>query len=350
MTIARVVVRLHAQGPLGIEDWLGFDAAGRQVAHGVSAALPAAEQYEVAIAASWLTVHGLQLPIVAAKQQQKLIHQALEDRVLGELEPLTWQAQSSVSGLTWVYLLERSRLLLLEDWLASQSWPCTRWVPEFALLPAGSDLYAQSGQGVMFCRNAQYGWLDDEADLLALYPDSTWHSIALADLTAPAADCVSFYKANKVKVSMAMHWQQWRSAVYLLVACLCLFLLSVVSEWRVLSGQERALRQEIRQTFASLFPGVPIVDPILQWQSRQKAGVPVGGAGQNGDALDLLHQMAGQIDVDAGIESVSVKAGRLQMVMLEAKSAALIAKLTAQGAKMKHQSMGDGRVRIEVER
>ncbi|MBM5575088.1 type II secretion system protein GspL [Deefgea sp. CFH1-16] len=348
MTIARVVVRLHAQGALGIEDWLGFDANGRQVAQGQSAVLPAAATYEIALAACWFTVHCLTLPAVAAKQQQKLIRQALEDRVLGALDSLIWRASPPVAGKTWVYLLEQSRCDQVEQWLASQAWTATRWVPEFALLPAGAACYAPSGHGVMLAHHGEYAWLDNEADLLALYPDETWQALTTADLIAPDAASVSFFKSNKSNVSLAMHWEQWRSAVYLLFVCVALLLLSTIMQWRSSAGQERALRQEIRQTFASVYPGVPIVDPILQWKSQQKAGESTGRVGQ-GDALDLLYQLAGQIDLEVGIDSLSVKDGKLQMVMNEVKSAPLIAKLTAQGSKMKSQSMGDGRIRIEVE-
>jgi hypothetical protein len=125
------------------------------------------------------------------------------------------------------------------------------------------------------------------------------------------------------------------------------FLLSLLLQWRSLANQEAALRQEIRQTFASLFPGVPVVDPILQWQSRQNAAAQ--GAVVSGDALDLLYKTAAQIDLDVGASSINVKNGKVIILVDEVKASRLLAKLSAQGVKMQSNKLADGRMSIEVQ-
>ncbi|WP_027469410.1 type II secretion system protein GspL [Deefgea rivuli] len=340
----RLVIRINAGAEPQIYDWLGFDASGALVSHGHDVALPAARVLELAIPAAWLTVHSIALPVVSSKQRQLLLMQALEDRVLGKLSELHWLAGPIVEGKTTVWVLEKTRLAALQAWVAASGLAFVRWVPEFALLP-GESTYASSSSGILFRTASEWGCLESETELLALYPESSWQSVATTQLQAPSKEAVSFYQAKKVL--LATNWLDWRRAIYLLIVCLAVFLLSLVLQWRSLANQESALRQEIRQTFASIFPGVPIVDPILQWQSRQNAGAAQSGSG--GDALDLLYKTAAQIDLEAGVDSISVKEGKVQILLDEAKAAALLAKLTAQGVKVQSNKLADGRMSIEVQ-
>lgn len=337
----RLVVRIDSRTEQ-IQDWLGFDENGVFVSHGHQTALPAVEILDLAIPAACLTAHCLTLPTVNKKQRELLISQALEDRVLGKLSDLHWLAGQAVDGKTTVWVIEKNRLATISKWGAQSGLSFQRWLPECLLLPHALT-YAHSGAGLIFCTETEAGWLEDEAELLALYPHQSFKEIAISQMTAPAADAVSFYRNEKV--SLTSNWNDWRVAVYILIAAVFIYLLSLLIQWRSLAHQESALRQEIRQTFASIFPGVPIVDPILQWQSQQKAA---DHTGTTGDALDLLHKTAAQIDLELGIDSVEVKAGKVSIVVPESKSGALVAKLTAQGANVQSIKMPDGRMNVEV--
>lgn len=341
----RLIIRIDAGAEPQRYDWLGFAASGALVAHGHDAVLPAARVLELAIPAAWLTAHTLNIPAASEKQRQLLLSQALEDRVLGKLSDLHWIASATVDGKTTVWVLEKTRMAAIAAWVAASGLSFQRWVPEFALLPSDNS-YAQSSAGILFRTANECGWLDSETDLLAVYPEMTWQSVAVAQLRVPTKDAVSFYQPSRVL--LASNWLDWRRGVYLLIACLGVFLLSLLLQWRSLANQETALRQEIRQTFASLFPGVPVVDPILQWQSRQNAASPAG-TGASGDALDLLYKTAGQIDLDVGVGSLNVKDGKLVILLDGAKAAPLLAKLTAQGVKMQSNKLADGRMSIEVQ-
>ena len=338
----RLVVRIDSRTEQ-IHDWIGFDANGVFVRHGHQIALPIAEQLDLAIPAAWLTAHCFTLPVVNKKQRDLLIGQALEDRILAKLSDVHWVAAAGVNGVTTVWVIEKKRLAAITQWVAESGRSFQRWLPECLLLPHEYS-YADSGAGLIFCTDIDAGWLDNEADLLALYPAQSFKETATSEFILPQADAVSFYQADKV--SIAIDWNDWRVAIYLLVSCVLIYLLSLFMQWRSLSNQESALRQEIRQTFASIFPGVPVVDPILQWQSQQKA---VSSSALTGDALDLLHKTAAQIDMDLGIDSVEVKAGKVSFVLDENQSGALLAKLTAQGAKVNSNKMPDGRMSVEVQ-
>ena len=337
--------RIQGESSIELADCLGFDALGHCVAHGHPDNHAASLARDLLIPAAWLTAHSFTLPAVNKKQRDQLISQALEDRILGKLSDVHWVAGAAVNGITTVWVIEKTRLAAISEWVAQSGMNFQRWLPELLLLPHPFT-YSHSGNGIIFCTDKESGWLESEADLLALYPAQSFKEISTSELILPRPDAVSFYQETKVYLST--NWSDWRGAIYLLVACFFIYLFSLFIQWRSLANQETALRQEIRQTFASIFPGVPVVDPILQWQSQQNAGNR-SGASASGDALDLLHKTAAQIDLDVGIDSVEVKAGKVSIVLAESKSAALLAKLTAQGAKVQSNKMPDGRMSIEVQ-
>jgi general secretion pathway protein L len=335
--------RIHGESSIELADCLGFDALGHCVAHRHQDNQPTNLARDLLIPAAWLTSHRFTLPAVNKKQRDQLISQALEDRILGKLSDVHWVAGNAVNGTTTVWLIEKTRLAAISEWVAQSGMNFQRWLPELLLLPHPFT-YSHSSCGIIFCTDKESGWLESEADLLALYPAQSFKEISTSELILPRPDAVSFFQESKV--SLSTNWSDWRSAIYIFVACVFIYLLSLFIQWRSLANQEAALRQEIRQTFASIFPGVPVVDPILQWQSQQNAGK---GTSTSSDALDLLHKTAAQIDLDVGITSVEVKAGKVSFVMDESKSAALLAKLTAQGAKVQSNKMPDGRMSIEVQ-
>ncbi|QLG89505.1 hypothetical protein HQ393_15320 [Chitinibacter bivalviorum] len=348
--VSRVVLRLKT-APLAVHDWLAFGAVGAPCGHGevghVVAPWPQAPQLDLAIPAAWLTAHRIAVPAVNEKQRSQLIAQALEDRVLGKLADYQWQAEAIVDGICTVWVLENSKVAQLKAWAEQQNLAFSRWIPEFSLLPAQQEsVYADAAEGLMARLQGDWVWLGDETELLALPSSESVQRLATKDLIAPAKTAASFYRGKSGGVSLQINWLDWRWAIYLAGLCAVVMLLSMILQWRSLANRESALRQEIRQTFASLFPGVPIVDPMLQWQSQQQAGKK-GAAG--GDALDLLYRSAAQLDGELGVDSVNVKDNKVQLVLPEAKSAAVLAKLGAQGMKVQSNKLPDGRMSIEVQ-
>lgn len=346
--VSRVVVRLQT-APLAVVDWLAFDANGAQCAHGAANSLaqpwPETAQLELAIPAAWLTAHRIALPKVGEKQRQQLIAQALEDRVLGPLSDYQWQASPTQQGISQVWVLPMAKLAQLQAWASQHNLSFQRWIPEFALLPATGDCVAPAAQGLMARCAEELIWLADETELLAVPALQGLGVLSSTQLLAPPASTMSFYRGKKTGVSIQALWKDWRWCVYLAGVCIVLVLLSMILQWRSLVSRETALRQEIRQTFASLYPGVPIVDPILQWQSLQKQGVQSNG----GDALDLLYRAAGQLAGELSAESISVKAGQVSVILPAAQGNQLLSRLNAQGAKVRSNTLPDGRMNLELQ-
>ncbi|QLI81092.1 hypothetical protein HZU75_05855 [Chitinibacter fontanus] len=345
--VSRVVVRLQT-APLAVLDWLAFDANGAQCAHGVANSLaqpwPNTPQLELAIPAAWLTAHRIALPKVGEKQRQQLIAQALEDRVLGPLSDYQWLASPPQQGISQVWVLPLAKLAQLQTWASQHQLSFQRWIPEFALLPAG-DCVAPAAQGLIARCADELIWLADETELLALPALQGLGVLSNTQLLAPDATTMSFYRGKKAGVSIQTLWKDWRWCVYLAGVCIALALLGMVLQWRTLAQRETALRQEIRQTFASLYPGVPIVDPILQWQSLQKQGAQTN----SGDALELLYRAAGQLAGELSAESITVKAGKVSLILPAAQGNKLLSQLNAQGAKVQSNTLPDGRMNLELQ-
>ncbi|WP_348943885.1 type II secretion system protein GspL [Chitinibacter sp. FCG-7] len=342
--VSRVVVRIQTT-PLAIYDWLAFDAQGVQCAHGHGQPWPDTQQLDLAIPAAWLTAHRITLPKVSDKQRQQLITQALEDRVLGPLHEYQWLASAQQQGVSEVWVLATARIQQLQAWVSAQHLEVQRWIPEFALLPATGDCVAPAVQGLMARCAGELIWLSDESELLALPTLQGLSQLSCEQLSAPQPATVSFYRHKSKGVSLQSLWIDWRWCIYLLGVCFGLLLLSQILQWRSLANREVALRQEIRQTFASLYPGVPIVDPMLQWQSLQKQGGHVSG----GDALDLLYRAVGQMSGELGAESIGVKEGKVTVILPAAAGNSLLAQLNAQGAKVTSSTLPDGRMNLELQ-
>ncbi|WP_373974258.1 type II secretion system protein GspL [Chitinibacter sp. SCUT-21] len=343
--VSRVVLRLSHE-PIKVYDWFAFDAEGEQIAHQLTSNQhwPSAAQLDLAIPAQWLTAHRLALPKVNEKQRQQLITQALEDRVLGRLDDYQWQAGPVENGHCTVWLLEISKLAQLKTWANEQGLHFTRWITEFALLGEQNDCMLAASSGLMARLGGECVWLADESELLALRGERVLQALNFNQVVAPSKTAVSFYHGKTPAVSLHMSWQDWRWAVYLLGVCIALVLLSMMLQWRTLAQRESALRQEIRQTFASLYPGMPIVDPMLQWQSLQKKGEVRGG-----DALDLLYRSAAQMAGDYNAHSISVKNGKVSLIVPAAQGAALLSQLQAQGAQVQSTNLPDGRLNVELQ-
>ena len=71
-----------------------------------------------------------------------------------------------------------------------------------------------------------------------------------------------------------------------------LALLGTVAHWRQLENRAARLQHEIRQTFAAAYPGTPIVDPVLQWESKRRESLQV-----RDDALDTAVRVAARLNL-----------------------------------------------------
>ncbi|MDQ7988204.1 MAG: type II secretion system protein GspL [Candidatus Dactylopiibacterium sp.] len=302
--------RLRPEEPAGEVAWVAFDATGALSARGSAriAALPDAEQVDLVLPASRVTAHRLDVP-VAGRHEAALIRQALEDRVLGALErSLVVSGARDANRLT-VWVADRAWLDGELDTLAASGIVPARITPEQALLAPGQ--FAQTADGWAFCRaTGEHGLLPSRELLAALGGE------ALEEQPDPLAAPPATHRVNLLaglprtrRVAGGFSFSVLRPVLLLVVAAALVHLFAEVLTWRQLVAQEANLRQTIRQNFAAARPGVPIVDPILQWRQGQ------GGARQGADALDALAGFAAQTGLTLRPRRIESDDGRLRLTL-----------------------------------
>ena len=312
--------------------WLGFAADGSVLAHGesVPAELPAADELEILLPARRVAVHELTLPAQAGKHLDALIGQALEDRLLGDKAdalalpgpPQGTQRRVWVCSRRW---LEAG----LEHLVAAGRYP-SRLVPEYELLPEGAEatMTATTAGGTLFRTvGGQFGLVNDETTIppltggvgLQRVPDLVRRPCP-ADCLMPLPKSLSRFNRRGFDV------RQWYRSLTLGAASAALLLLGTVFQWQQLERRESRLQHEIRQTFATAFPGTPIVDPVLQWESKQRERAP-----EQGDALNAVILLSSRLDVPLRPRRIEAGDGYVRLVLTDSEVAQFKAQLNAIG-------------------
>lgn len=303
--------------------WFAFAEDGRYLAQGAAApaALPGCDELEVILPAKRVAAHALDLPAQAGKHLEALIAQALEDRLLGErADVLSWPGpQRGAQRLVWVC----SRRWLEGELtrLAAVGLSFARVFPDYELLVADGDFTpcAQTADGTLFRLSDGGMGLVSSPATIALLPggQQTRQVPELYRLPTPAA-CrtrlpASFSRFNKKSFDLRL----LRRPALLLALCGALALAGSVLHWRQLENREARLRHEIRQTFASAFPGTPIIDPLLQWESkvREQSGAA------RGDALDDVLSLAARLNAPVHPRRVEARDGLVRLTLTDSEVA-----------------------------
>ncbi len=298
--------------------WHAFDASFQPAGQGSGSLeeLPPCRSLHWILPAGVIAGHLIPIPAGSSRQQSQIIDQALEDILLTGRDG----AHVVLAGQ-----YEDGRLV----WVCSKAWLSAwleRWktgpapLPEAAypihdLLPESSRVtFAATEQGFVFrSPHGQTGCLDDES----LLPELLGHDAERVDdllsrpllpqsgnlLTGPFA----------IRSPASLKPAQFRRSAWLAGSLAMVVLLGSLIHWQKLESREKKLKDEIRQTFAATFPGTPIIDPFMQWESmkRERAG---NGAGS--DALDHLTRSAAML---SGIQprSAEFRDGVVRLVVSE---------------------------------
>ena len=316
--------------------WMAFDAAGKFRCQGASgiADLPAADKLELVIPAPKLAAHRLTLPQQAQKYQDALIAQALEDRLLAHRQDIL-AVPGPASGeerILWVCVkswLEAH----LEGFVQAQR-PVDRVLTLYELLPESSSTlhYANLGEYLIFrSKNNEFGIAEDLAMLSLLFGEGDAEKTAVPDCerlpcSVPSANWLtgplSRFRSHR------FDWTSLRPLAVLLAAVLLLGLADQLILWRQLENRSAALRHEIRQSFAALFPGTPIVDPLLQWEGQLRENASV----RHDDALDTLFALSAKIDAPIKPKLVEVNDKQARITLSDTQAAQFKEKLDRAGA------------------
>jgi hypothetical protein len=312
--------------------WHGFSADHVPAASGVSplAALPDAAELEILLPACRVSMHRLELPARAGKHLDALIRQALEDRLLGDrADALIVPGPPAENGRR-VWVCSRRWLEGALERLSSAGRRAVRLIPEYELLPEGEDavIHAAATGGTIFrTLSGEFGIVGNEAALARLAGGETLRlaeNIALAPCPAGRG---GLPPALARFTSRAADPRPLRRVAALLAASALLALFSTVAHWRHLENRAARLQHEIRQTFAAAYPGTPIVDPVLQWASKQRE------SGQaRDDALDTAVRVAARLAIPIRPRGIEVgEEGGVRLTLTDSDAAQFGARLEAIG-------------------
>jgi type II secretion system protein L len=330
-------------------EWLGCDAKGAVCArgHADAAGLPAHKNLQLIVPANQLAAHQIVLPPGAGRHQQALIEQALEDTLIGtRADSHIVPAETTEHGRR-VWVINRNWLKAKLGLLAGAGLKADAAYSEYDLLATGH--YAVTASGLLF--HAQnVGLLDDEEMLAQLCGESALQKVDDLHAHAPATRAISLLTGE----FQPQHTARFdikafkRSGWFALAICGVLFL-SALARWQQLESREKALKAEIRQTFASAFPGTPIVmDPYLQWESRRRES----GAGETyvRDDLDLVANLANRLGADIRPKSIESRDGTITVLLTESDAAKIREKLQSLGREHQFRPAEAGYTRLEIRR
>lgn len=327
--------------------WYAFDTKHVLIDQGISAieSLPAHKILQWILPASAVAGHALAIPTHAAgRNQSAMIDQMLEDVLL------------STRDEAHVVLAAPQRSGLLA-WVCDKSWINT-WLnrcrvaslePGYAyaiydLLPESDQVVAAAtAEGTIFRQpDGQTGYLEDPSLLEQIVdtPISVTEDLLSRPTTAHAANILtSALGVHDTGINFAM----FRRSAWLAGGLAITVLLGAVLHWQRLETRERQLKDEIRQTFAANFPGTPIVDPYLQWQSltREK------NTATSADAFDQLSKLATMLSGNRP-RSAEFRDGTARLVMTESDLVTARAHLQREGLEFNTAPAEPGFTRLEI--
>jgi hypothetical protein len=319
-------------------DWYGFSAGYALAGHGTSPLeeLPAADELEILLPACCVSVHRIELPARAGKHLDALIRQALEDRLLGDKADALVMPGIPQGTECRVWVCSRHWLESVLEHLVAVGRYATCLIPEYGLLPAlpeGEDatICAAATGGMIFRTvTGQFGIVGivgNEAMLAQLAGGKPLQRVEDIARQPCPSDCqLDLPPALARFASRRFDLRPLRSVCLLLAVSAVLALLGAVVHWRHLENRMTRLQHEVRQTFAAAFPGTPIVDPILQWESKQRESMQ----GRD-DALDTAVRVAARLNIPVRPRAIEVGEGGLRLTLTDSDAAQFKSQLEAFG-------------------
>ncbi|MBS1157101.1 MAG: hypothetical protein H6R07_3025 [Proteobacteria bacterium] len=329
--------------------WYAFDAKHVCVGsgHNVLDALPPHQQLQLILPAGVVAGHLITTLKTAGRHLAAIIDQALEDTLLVKREEthVVIARQEAEGRLVWVCSAH-----WLNRWLArlhgAQLKPDSAFAIYDLLLAAIQPVTATTPTGCIFrTPNGQVGYLEDAS----LVGELLGTTVALSEdlFSQPLQDEAANFLTGLFAPRYANRLTpgQFRRSGALGLALACALLLGAIIHWQQLAAREKSLKDEIRQTFAAAFPGTPIVDPIMQWQSKQREA-STGGAAS--DALDTLSQFANTLGAGILPRSAEYREGVIRLVISESDVAKLRPKLEAGKREFNLSPAEPGFSRLEI--
>jgi general secretion pathway protein L len=135
-------------------------------------------------------------------------------------------------------------------------------------------------------------------------------------------------------ISLTQERQRWRGftgilarlrpAAWIVSGALAIHAVALVTDWTLLAGEQRALRQQMESRFRAAFPdAVAVVDPALQMRRKLAEARHAAGLPDSGDFLPMIEKVAaGLKELPAGsVRIVSYESGRLTLELAAVEEA-----------------------------
>jgi hypothetical protein len=313
--------------------WSGFSADYVLSGSGTSspAELPAATELEILLPACCVSVHRLELPVRAGKHLDALIRQALEDRLLGDRTDALIVSGIPRGTERRVWVCSRRWLENALERLVAAGHYAACLVPEYELLSESEEavIHAVATGGTIFRTvSGQFGIVGNETVLAQLAGGETLRRVEdIARQPCPPGSRADLPPALARFASRRLDLRPLRATGVLLAVATVLALLGAVAHWRHLENRMAHLQHEIRQTFAAAFPGTPIIDPILQWESKQRESMQA-----RDDAFDTAVRVAARLNIPLRPHGIEVgEEGGVRLTLTDSDAAQFNSQLEAIG-------------------
>lgn len=339
-------VRVPANGAL-LDDveWLTLDAAGQPVQAGRCrlAAVPPYANVELVIPACLVAQHVLEVPPVASRHETAVIRQQLEDRILAGMDDCHFVRGAREGSQLTVWVVSRRWMLELSEACRTANIFPNRALPEQALVPPQS--YTVTVDGVVYCTSGGVSGNLPDASLLEAVCGESLSPIDTLLATSPRSQVNLLEGLPALRSTTTVPKPLLLAAGALLGGMALVYLLAQCLTWRQLASQETHLRDAIRQNFAAAHPGVPIVDPILQWRQLH------GKSGQaGGDAFDQLSHLAMVLARDVHPQRLDIEGGTIRITVGATDAAALKPTLKEKGLAFESQTTDNGLEQLIITR
>lgn len=347
MNASAHLLRLHVP-PDGLSErpqvWCILDTRGRVQARGEAPLrqAPHSAELELILPAHLVAQHQLDCPVGSGKHEEAIIRQQLEDRVLGKLADTHVVRGERQGNTLTIWLASRSALLALIQQCQAAGRQITRILPEQALLAPQS--FARTARGLVYrSSTGACGVLPEEALLEPLYGEAfTQIDALLAQPCSLPLNLMAGLPNPNARADVA--WQPLlKIAAGLVLALAVAHLLSLFVSWRQLSAQNSGLRTSIRQNFAAAHPGVPIVDPILQWRQLHSSQASTAS-----DAFDHLTQWVASLGMELRPKRIDVDANTLRLSLTSSDASQLKSALQEKKQRFDSSTTDQGLEQISI--
>ena len=366
MSLLRIYCSLH--DPPQQCQWALIDA-GREPVRGEGrlAELPRrADRVQLVIPAAQVLITRVQLPHAARRRAGSVLAFAVEEETLGEAEAnqVIWLGTAGDADV--VAVVDRQGLKRWLDALngiGAYEVHCeTLLLPwatgEWSLAWDGREGFVRTGEfeGVATdCGDRRSSPLSLRLTLEAAAERGARPGSIAVYATAPhtAPDIEAWRRELGVTLRLAGPWdwrtapphagvslmqerRRWRvspgalarlrPAAWIAGGALAIHALALVTDWTLLAGEQRALRQQMESRFRAAFPdAVAVVDPALQMRRKLAEARHAAGLSDSGDFLPMIEKVAAGVkELPAGgLRTVSYESGRMTVELAAVEEAAV---------------------------